>query len=85
MSSVGFEHNRNILREMLAVTVKGYCIGKAGVQSIPESFLQCSSLSLIHVKVYNHRLDRHSIQKVQRVICASVTYDDDIITLVHGT
>ena len=63
MSSVGFQHHRDILREMLSVTVKSYCIGKTCIQSISESSLECSALTLIDFQFYDYRLHRHCIQK----------------------
>ena len=70
---------------MLPVTVKSYCIGKTCIQSISESRLECSTLTLIDFQFYDYRFHRHCIQKAHCIIRASIAYDNDIIALPQGT
>ena len=85
MLAVGFKHQGNVLRKMLAVTVKGNGIGKSHFKCLSETFLQCSSFSGILLQFDQYGPLRQAFQDSDSSVCATVAHNYHIQALGHGS
>ena len=81
---ISLQKDVNVFRKMLSVSINGNGIRKAFFESLLEAFLQCYALATIIRKRDNHNV-RHLLQQLHCAISTSVTYHDNVITLLFGT
>ena len=73
-----------VFRKMLSVSIKGDGIRKAFFESFLETFLQCCALATI-IRTRDYHNVRHLLQQLYCAIGTSVTYHNNVITLLLGT